>query len=61
MSYKSNDENIKGPFILWVDYGYEGWKPRSFNTIKEALEAEKYSAWTITKTFEFEVTECPQT
>lgn len=30
--------DISGPYILWVDYGTEGWKPRSFDTAQEAIE-----------------------
>lgn len=49
---------IKGPFILWMDYGCEGWQPTSFATLKEALEADKHSdAWLITKPVKYTVYE----
>ncbi len=49
-------DNTKGPYILWKDYGYEGWKPESYNSIKECLEAPKYgNSYIITKLCEFEV------
>lgn len=57
MSYKSTNKNIIGPYILWQNYGCEGWKPTSFNSIKEALEGEKYSEFTITKAIDYEVKE----
>lgn len=51
-------EDVKGPYILWRDYGYEGWKPTNFNSIKEALEAPRYeSNFVITKVCEYEVKE----
>lgn len=31
----SND--VLGPYIVWVDYGYEGWSPTSFATKQEVL------------------------
>jgi hypothetical protein len=49
------------PIILWLNYGYEGWQPYGFNTIKEALEAEKYSTnCVITRRVTYEVTETTQ-
>jgi hypothetical protein len=27
--------DASGPFILWEDYGCEGWKPRSFDSIDQ--------------------------
>ncbi len=53
----STEEEIIGPYILWVDYGYEGWKPRSFNSINEALKADKFNEWIITKRVDFEAKE----
>lgn len=55
----SKQDNITcGPIILWQDYGCEGWKPTSFDTIKEALEYNKYqSNWKITRTVSFDVIE----
>jgi len=54
----SNPEDIKGPFIVWENYGYEGWQPKSFRTVLEALEKQKFnSEWIITKTISYEVKE----
>lgn len=54
----TTDKDAQGPFILWMDLGYDGWSPRSFKTLKEALETEKYSTeWVITKTVEYNVEE----
>lgn len=51
-------EDTKGPYIMWLDYGMEGWKPESFNSIKEALLASRYqSNFVITKVCEYEVKE----
>lgn len=34
--------DTNGPIILWENYGCEGWGPRSFDTLKEALLAHRY-------------------
>jgi hypothetical protein len=31
-------------YIVWVDYGYEGWKPTGYLTLKEAILHERYSS-----------------
>ena len=31
----------KGPYTVWVDYGYEGWRFKDFRTIKEALSFDE--------------------
>ena len=50
-------ENVpEGPYTLWIDYGYEGWRPTDFQTLVEALQAERFcSRWVITKTVRYEV------
>jgi len=54
----STMEDAKGPFIVWVNNGCEGWQPTSFNSILEALESHKYSIeWVITKRISYEVKE----
>ena len=54
----SNIERAKGPYIVWLNYGYDGWYPDSYNTLKEALEADKYSSeYVITKKCEYEIVE----
>lgn len=49
-------EDLKGPFIRWLNYGYEGWKPSSFQTLKEAIEAQRYGEeMVITKRVKWDV------
>lgn len=36
--------DTSGPIILWLDYGYEGWAPYSFQTLEEALQADRSMA-----------------
>ena len=48
--------DAKGPVIRWLDYGYEGWKPHSFDTIRDALEWPGYgSPYVITRLAVYEV------
>ena len=55
---EDRQERTKGPYIVWMDYGYEGWKPDSYATLKEAVDAPKYgNAWVMTKRVEYTVTE----
>ena len=43
------DEHVKGPFILWQRFD-EGWRPRSFQSLKEAYEANKERReWIVTR------------
>lgn len=50
--------DTKGPVILWISYGSEGWQPNSFDTVKEALEAERYTTqFVITRVVDYEVKE----
>lgn len=54
----SQPEDVIGPVIVWEDNGCEGWSPRSYQNLKEALLAQKYSGqYVITKLIDFEVTE----
>ena len=47
-----------GPYTVWVDYGYEGWAPTSFDTLSEAIAFETYSSRkTITRPVQYEVKE----
>ncbi len=34
-----DERKPKGPYILWIDYGCEGWAPLSFDSLSEALDA----------------------
>lgn len=50
--------DAEGPIILWIDYGCEGWKPQSFDTIKEVLETPKYgNTFRITRRTSYEIIE----
>lgn len=52
------EHDNKGPFIVWTDYGCEGWHPTSYATLKEAVSAPRYnSRVTITRLVEFDVSE----
>jgi hypothetical protein len=31
----------KGPYTVWIDYGYEGWRFKDFGTIEEALSFDE--------------------
>jgi len=57
--WNPTDENtIKGPFIVWENYGYEGWQPKSYPTLKAALSAQRYnSEFVVTKAVDFDVIE----
>lgn len=47
-----------GPYIVWENYGCEGWQPKSYPTLKEAIAAHKYqSEFVVTKAVVWEVTE----
>jgi len=50
--------DVVGPFIVWEYYGYEGWHPKSYPSIKKALEDSRYSSdWVLTRPVSYEVTE----
>lgn len=43
---------------MWVNNGYEGWSPRSYGTLKEAILGERYNNdFVITKIVDFETKE----
>lgn len=47
-----------GPFIVWECYGYEGWQPKSYPTLKAAISDQRYqSTFVVTKRVDYEVTE----
>ena len=51
-------EELKGPYIVWEYYGYEGWHPKSYPDLASALTAQRFnSQWEITKKVEFTVME----
>ena len=52
--------DAKGPFILWSNYGYDGWSPNSFDTLKEAIEGDRYcSEFVITRIVDWQPSETP--
>ena len=52
----SAPEDIRGPVIVWENYGYEGWQPKSFATFKEALMSHRFSSdFVVTSLVDFEV------
>jgi hypothetical protein len=57
----SADELVKpkGPYVLWKYHTYEGWNHEDYQTLKEAIEAEKHtSVWVITRgPIDYSVTE----
>jgi hypothetical protein len=58
----SDDRGIEGPVILWVNYGYDGWRPTSYLTLKDALLADRYaSTFVFTRLVEYEVVDLSQT
>ncbi len=51
-------EDLVGPYIVWEYYGYEGWQPKSYSNLADALTAQRVnSQWEITKKVNFEVRE----
>jgi len=51
-------DRINGPYVVWQNYGYEGWHPHSFKTLEEAIKAQKYTTdWIITKIVAYEIKE----
>lgn len=60
--YVSSDEAVRqraaGPYVVWENYGCEGWQPTSYTTLEAALTAQKYnSTWVIQKSVAFEIVE----
>ena len=52
----TDDES--GPFIVWENVGYEGWHPKSYQTLKDAVSDKRYQlTFVITKRVEYEVLE----
>jgi hypothetical protein len=53
------EQEIAGPYIVWTDYGCEGWQPESYSTLKEAMAAPRYGGENtiITKSAKYEIVE----
>jgi hypothetical protein len=52
----SAPDRTSGPYIVWQNYGCEGWQPDSYLTLDEAIRAHRYqSKWVVTKAVEFVV------
>lgn len=53
-----SESDVAGPFIRWDNYGHEGWKPSSHETLIDALTKGRYcSEFIITKPVKFEIIE----
>lgn len=53
-----SDNNHGGPYIVWENWGYEGWKPNSFDSIEAALSYHRYNTeWILTKIVNWEAKE----
>lgn len=54
-------QSIAGPYIVWTDYGYDGWQPESYPTLEAAVKASRdglYGCQTvIAKPVKFDVVE----
>ena len=45
-----SEERTAGPYIVWTNYGCDGWRPESYPDLISALLAERYnSEFVITK------------
>jgi hypothetical protein len=54
--------DTKGPYIVWQDWGYDGWSPTSYNTLKDALSASRMtSRFVLTKVVDVDVVEAAPT
>jgi hypothetical protein len=52
-----SDDTV-GPFIVWEFYSYEGWHPKSYPTLREAVLAHRYrEEFCVTKLVKFDVSE----
>lgn len=51
-----------GPIIVWENYGYEGWHPKSYPDLKSALFYPRYNgAFVITRSVDVDVVETKPT
>ena len=52
----ARQDEVEQPYIVWVDYGQEGWSPHGFPSEKAALEYVQYGAlsatWVLTRRME---------
>lgn len=48
--------DTSGPYIRWDNYGYEGWKPISYDTLNETLTDQRFASQAcITKLAKYEL------
>lgn len=48
--------DVLGPYIVWENYGVEGWHPKSYKTLAEALCSPRSCCeWEITRKAEFSI------
>lgn len=57
----TSHEALAGPYIVWEDYGCEGWHPSSYATPKDALTAARHNRFVLTKAIVFEIVEISDT
>lgn len=51
-------EDVAGPYIVWENYGSEGWQPKSYKELGSALLAQRFTdSFVITKRVYFQVEE----
>jgi hypothetical protein len=51
-------EEAKKPYVVWVDYGTDGWKPMGYDSLDEALRSQKHMPdWVITKAVKWKAVE----
>ncbi len=40
-----------GPYIVWINYGYDGWAPYDYETVEDALKHKASGdEWILTRT-----------
>ena len=50
--------STEGPYVVWENYGCEGWQPKSYTDLREALTAQRFnSEFVVTKVVDYEITE----
>lgn len=45
----------KGPYVVWENFGYEGWQPKNFATLDEAVRYRSFSECAVTRLVDFQV------
>lgn len=53
----SRPEDTAGPYIVWQNYGCEGWSPTSYKTLAEAICTPRSYDWILTMAADWGVEE----